>query len=61
MEKGLVESPHAAEAGRSCNVGHRHLGIVDQLFREQHSPCLRNRDGGSAKMLEKKPAQLALA
>jgi hypothetical protein len=61
LEKGLVESPHAAEAGSRSDVRHRHLRVVDQLFREQYTPGLRNRDGRGPEMLEKKPAQLPLA
>src|ERR1700761_304096 len=52
LEKSLVESPHAAETGCRCDVRHRHLSVVDQLFGKQHSPGLCNRDGGGAKMLE---------
>src|ERR1700760_4549461 len=61
LEKGLVKPPHAAEAGGGGDIRHRHLSVVNQLFREQHPPCLCNRQRGGAKMLQEEAAQLALA
>ena len=61
VAKGLVESPKAAESCGHCNLCHGHAGFVDELLREENTPCLGNGDGGRSEVLEKEPPELALA
>ena len=59
--EGLVEAPHAAEAGGQRHLGHRQARLVDQLLGEQHAPGLGDRDRRGAEMLLEQPPQLPLA
>ncbi len=59
--KGLVESPHAAEAGGQRDLAHGQARIVDQLLGQQHAPRLRHRDRRGAEMLIEQAPQLPLA
>ena len=56
--EGLVEPPHAAEAGGHRHLGHRQARLADQLLGQQHPPGLGHRDGGGAEMLPEQPPQL---
>ena len=61
IAKCLVESPQATESSRHRDFRHRHLGFVDELLCEKHSPSLRDRNRRSPKMLQEQPPQLTLA
>ena len=52
VKKCFVESPQTAESSCHSNFGHWHAGFMNELFREKHSPCLRNRDGRRSKVLK---------
>jgi hypothetical protein len=56
--EGLVEAPHAAEAGGQGHLAHRQVGLVDQLLGQQHPPRLGHPDRCRAQMLQEQPPQL---
>ena len=59
--KYLIEPAHAAESRCKGNIGHRHPGLVNEVFSKEHAPGLRDCNGRSAEMLQKQPAQLPLS
>ena len=59
--KGLIEPPHAAEAGRQRYLRHRKAGLVDQLLGEQYPARLGDGDGRGAQVPAEQPPQLAFA
>ncbi|MDB5333239.1 MAG: hypothetical protein JWP03_4390, partial [Phycisphaerales bacterium] len=59
--KGLVESPHAAEAAGERDFDHRQIRLVDQLLRQQHAASLRDAHGRCPNVPAKEPPKLALA
>ena len=59
--KRLVEAADAAEAGGEGDLGHRQLGLVDELLGQQHAAGLRDGDRRGAEMLLEQPPQMALA
>ena len=61
IAKYFIESPQTAKAGRQRNLCHGHIGFVDQLLGEQHTPRLRDRNRRRSKMLSKQPPQMPLA
>ena len=53
-----------ANASKSRSQGyicHPHICLVQKLLRKQHSPRLRHGDRRSAKMLQKKPAEMTFS
>jgi hypothetical protein len=56
--EGLVEAPHAAEAGGQGHLAHRKVGLVDQLLGQQHPPGLGHADRRGAQVLQEQPPQL---
>ena len=61
LPERLVETANAAEACGERHFGHRQMRLVNELFGEQHAPCLRDRDRRGAEMLLEQAPQLALA
>ena len=55
----LIESPQAVESGRERDLGHGHLGFVNQLLGKKNATGLCDRDGGSAQVLDEQPPQMA--
>src|SRR5271155_3171490 len=61
LVKDLIEAAQTAEASCQGNVGHRHSGFMNELFREEHAACLGNGDGRSSQMLPKETSKLSFA
>ena len=61
LQENFVESANAAETGRERDFRHRHRGLMDQLFGEQHAPRLRHRHRRCAKMLHEESPQMTFA
>jgi hypothetical protein len=61
VAKRFIEASHAGESGSKGDVRHGHTGFVNQVLGEEHSASLRDGNGGSAEVLKKQPAQVALA
>jgi hypothetical protein len=59
--EGVVEAAKAAEARRAGDVDHAHVGLVDELFREEQTAGLRHRDRRSAEVSLEESPELALA
>jgi len=57
----FIEPSQAAESGCQRNFRHGHSRFVNELLGKKHASGLRNRDGGSAKMLREQPPKLAAA
>ena len=55
VQKCLIKSPQATKPSRHRNFGHRHLRLMDKLFRKEHPPGNYN----SASELPKPPQELA--
>jgi hypothetical protein len=55
----VVETAEAAEPCGERHLGHRKVGLVDELTGKQDAPCLCHGEWRGAEMLAEEPAQLA--